>query len=60
MIPHAQNSSTSTIKTLTPIKAIRAKCLDCSSGSFSEVKQCPVKSCSLWPYRLGHRPKKEV
>ena len=42
--------------TLTPIKAIRAKCLDCCAGQFSEVKLCPVPSCSLYPYRLGKNP----
>ena len=46
------------LKVITPMKAIRAKCLDCCCGSFQEVKECPVKSCGLWPYRLGHRPKK--
>lgn len=45
------------IKILTPIKAIRAKCLDCSCGSFKEVRLCPCKKCALYPYRFGHRPK---
>jgi hypothetical protein len=44
-------------KRLTPIKAIRAKCLDCSCDSFSEVKLCPDKECALYPYRMGKRPK---
>ncbi len=44
---------------LTPIKAIRAKCLDCSCGQFKEVKLCPVKNCPLYEYRNGHRPKDE-
>lgn len=42
---------------LTPIKAIRAKCLDCSNGYYSEVRECPVLNCPLYPYRMGHRPK---
>lgn len=41
---------------LTPIKAIRAKCLDCCCGSANEVKQCPCKSCSLHPFRFGKNP----
>lgn len=45
-------------KRLTPIKAIRAKCLDCCSGSFSEVKHCTVTGCALWLYHLGRRPVK--
>lgn len=48
------------MKTLTPIRAMRAKCLDCSAGSKHEVTHCPVTCCALWPYRLGKRPKKEM
>lgn len=44
---------------LTPMKAIRAKCLECSSGSYQEVALCPVKTCALYAYRSGHRPKDE-
>lgn len=44
---------------LTPVKAIRAKCLECSCGQFKEVKLCPVKNCPLYEYRNGHRPKDE-
>ncbi|MBQ4424569.1 MAG: hypothetical protein II882_02395 [Lachnospiraceae bacterium] len=41
----------------TPIRAIRAHCLECSAGQYKEVKLCPVTQCQLYPYRLGHRPK---
>lgn len=44
---------------LTPIKAIRAKCLDCCCDSVKEVRLCPITNCALYPYRLGHRPKKD-
>lgn len=44
-------------KALTPVKAIRAKCLDCSCNQTKEVRQCPVKVCSPYPYRLGKRPR---
>ena len=47
----------SKMKILTPIKSIRAKCLDCRNGSFTEVKLCTVNGCALHPYRLGHRPR---
>lgn len=33
-------------------EAIRARCLDCSGFSAREVRECPVKDCSLYPYRL--------
>lgn len=45
-----------TLKVLTPVKAIREKCLDCSCGSYKEVELCPMTKCALHPYRLGHRP----
>lgn len=36
-----------------PLKAIRAKCLDCCCGQASEVKKCQIKQCPLWEYRFG-------
>lgn len=41
---------------LTPIKAIRLRCLDCSGFSSKEVNLCPVTGCPLYPYRLGKNP----
>ena len=41
----------------TPIKAIRAKCIDCTNGQNVEIRECPIKECPLWEYRMGHRPK---
>ena len=41
---------------LTPMKAIRRKCIDCSCGSSNEVKLCPVKNCPLYDYRFGKDP----
>jgi len=38
-------------------KAIRAYCLECSGGSATEVRRCPITSCPLWPWRFGVRPK---
>ncbi|GLQ25136.1 hypothetical protein GCM10007853_30100 [Algimonas ampicilliniresistens] len=36
-----------------PIKAIRAKCLDCCGGVISEVRKCTALGCALWPLRMG-------
>jgi len=36
-----------------PLKAIRAKCLDCTAGSFKYIEFCPSIDCPLWPYRFG-------
>ena len=41
---------------MTPMKAIREKCLDCCCGSAQEVRLCPAQKCPLWPYRMGKRP----
>ena len=35
-----------------PVKAIRAKCLDCNYTS-NEVDLCPCTDCALWPFRHG-------
>jgi len=39
-----------------PIKAIRAKCLDCCGGSEAEVRKCTAIGCPLWPFRMGRSP----
>lgn len=41
---------------MTPVKAIRAKCIDCMCGQAREVELCPCTDCSLWPFRLGKNP----
>jgi hypothetical protein len=39
-----------------PIKAIRAKCIECSGGSMAEARLCHLTHCALWPFRMGHNP----
>jgi hypothetical protein len=39
-----------------PLKAIRAKCIDCSGGSLAEVRHCHLTKCPLHPYRMGENP----
>lgn len=41
--------------TLSPLKAIRANCLDCV-GTAHEVKICVCTSCPLYPFRFGKNP----
>lgn len=43
-------------KRLTPMKAIRAKCLECSCGSSNEVRLCEVTTCPLYDFRFGKKP----
>jgi len=45
---------------LTPLKAIRLKCLDCCAGSRKEVRLCPVRDCPLWPFRMGRNHSNSV
>jgi len=40
---------------LTPLKSIKAKCLDCS-GTAQEASSCWSDTCVLYPYRQGHNP----
>lgn len=30
--------------------------MTCSNGQLSEVRECTVKVCPLWPFRLGENP----
>lgn len=39
-----------------PVKAIRAKCIDCSGNQINEVRLCTVKGCALYPFRMGKNP----
>lgn len=47
------------MKILSPLKAIRAKCLDCTAEQPKEVRLCPSENCPLWPYRMGHNPNRK-
>ena len=44
---------------LTPLKAIRAKCRDCTCNQHVEIRECPITDCPLYEYRMGHRPKND-
>jgi len=39
-----------------PVKAIRLKCRDCTSDQRSEIDNCTVKKCPLYPFRMGKNP----
>ena len=41
---------------MSPLKAIRRKCLDCSCYQPSEVRLCEAIGCPLWPFRAGRHP----
>jgi len=44
---------------LSPIKAIKAKCLDCSCHSKKAVRSCHITDCSLYPFRMGKNPNRK-
>ena len=44
------------VKSPSQLKAIRMKCIDCCGGVGSEVKDCHIVKCPLWPYRFGANP----
>ena len=47
-------------KVLTPLQAIRKKCLDCTGDSLEEIRNCPIEECPLYIYRSGKlKPDKE-
>lgn len=41
---------------MSPLKALRLRCIDCSAGSSLEVRLCKAVSCPSWPFRLGRSP----
>ena len=41
---------------ISPLKAIRNKCLDCCFGQQLEVKLCPAEDCPIYLFRFGKNP----
>ena len=41
---------------MNPMRAIREKCLDCTCQQPVEVKECTVRACALYPFRMGVNP----
>jgi hypothetical protein len=41
---------------VSPLKAIRAKCLDCACYQIGEVRLCEAVKYPLWPFRAGKHP----
>ena len=38
---------------VSPMRAIRNKCVDCTGNQPTEIKACSALDCPLWMYRLG-------
>ena len=41
---------------VSPLRALRLKCLDCCNGSAQEVRLCTAIDCPNWPFRMGKNP----
>ena len=53
-----KDRETMTEKRLSPLQAIRARCVDCSE-TLADVRCCDRLNCSLYPYRMSHLPKQQ-
>jgi len=40
---------------MTPLQAVRKKCLLCMAGSAREVEACHLEDCPLWIFRFGNK-----
>jgi len=47
------------VSNLSPLRAIRAKCLDCCCWQEVEVRNCPSVKCALHPFRMGKNPNRK-
>ena len=43
-------------KPLSPLKAIKSHCLECTGYEYQETKNCTDSRCNLFSYRLGKNP----
>ena len=41
---------------MSPLKALRLRCIDCCAGSSLEARLCTAVSCPSWPFRMGRNP----
>lgn len=41
---------------VSPLRALRLKCLDCCNDSAQEVRLCTAVDCASWPFRLAKNP----
>ena len=47
-------------ETKSPLKAIKAFCIECCGNNAAEVKRCSSKHRVLKPFRLGHNPYRKI
>ena len=54
--PDARTAAKAGHEQMSPVQAIRRKCLDCSGHQLIEVKLCAAVTCALLPFRAGRHP----
>ena len=44
-----------------PVKAIRAKCIDCCGAEdyINRIRDCEITECAIHPFRMGKNPYRE-
>lgn len=44
-----------------PVKAIRAKCIDCCGADdyINRIRNCEITKCAIHPFRMGKNPYRE-
>jgi len=47
-------------KPMSPLRAIRTRCLDCCAGSAQEVAKCMQLRCPAWPFRVPETPSRRT
>ena len=41
---------------MSPLKALRLRCIDCYGGCLTSVRCCTATDCPSWPFRMGQSP----
>jgi hypothetical protein len=41
---------------MSPLKALRLRCIDCYGGCLKSVRGCTSTDCPSWPFRMGRNP----
>jgi len=44
---------------ITPLRAIKKHCLECSGYEKKQVRECMIKDCVLFPFRQGSNPNRK-
>ena len=63
---HIRTADGEKIVELTPMAAIKYKCMDCCAFQHNEVRNCTDLNCALWSFRgvktgrKGHAPAKPI